>query len=111
VVRGAVATVLGGTVDLAETADTDGLAKVNVTGDGSSTDVEPVDVQRRELLGVTSLDGVNPTLGTVSGWSSMIVEEGKWSELTRDGQLALTLQERSIGVDELLRLIDKYPLA
>lgn len=89
-VRGAVATVLGGTVDLAETADTDGLAKVNVTGDGSSTDVEPVDVQRRELLGVTSLDGVNPT---------------------RDGQLALTLQERSIGVDELLRLIDKYPLA
>lgn len=67
VVRGAVAAVLGGTVDLAKTADTDSLAEVYVTGDGSSTDVEPVDVQRRELLGVTSLDGVNPTLGTVSG--------------------------------------------
>lgn len=60
-VAGAVATVLGGTVDAAEAANTDGLAEVDVAGDGGGTDVVPVNVQRRELLGVTSLDGVNPT--------------------------------------------------
>lgn len=58
---GTAASVLGGTVDLAETADTDGLAEVDVAGDGSSTDVEPVNVLRRELLSRTSLDGVDPT--------------------------------------------------
>jgi hypothetical protein len=30
--------------------------------------------------------------------------EKKISKLTRDGQLALTLQESRVGVDELLRL-------
>ena len=59
---GAVATVLGSTVDLAETADTDGLAQVDVTGDRGGTDVEPVNVLGRELLGGTSLDGIDPTL-------------------------------------------------
>lgn len=41
-VRGAVATVLGRAVDLTETVDTQGLAEVDVTGDGSSADVVPV---------------------------------------------------------------------
>lgn len=63
VVGGGVAAVLGGTVDLAETADTDGLAEVNVAGNGGGADVEPVNVLGGELLGGTSLDGVNPTLG------------------------------------------------
>ena len=41
VVVGAHTAVLGATVDLAETADTDGLAHVDVTGDGGGADVEP----------------------------------------------------------------------
>ena len=41
VVRGARATVLGAAVDLAETANTDGLAHVDVAGDGCGADVEP----------------------------------------------------------------------
>ena len=41
VVGGARAAVLGATVDLAETADTDGLAHVDVTGDSGGTDVVP----------------------------------------------------------------------
>lgn len=65
VVGGGVAAVLGGTVDLAETADTDGLSEVDVAGDGGGADVEPVNVLGRELLGGTGLDGVNPTLTTV----------------------------------------------
>jgi hypothetical protein len=70
VVGGARAAVLGGTtlvstllssrcligvrvpVDLAETANTDGLAHVDVTGDGGGADVEPVDVLGRQLVGV-----------------------------------------------------------
>lgn len=39
-------------VDLAETANTDGLAHVDVAGDGGGADVEPVDVLRRQLVGV-----------------------------------------------------------
>lgn len=41
VVGGAGAAVLGATVNLAETADTDGLAHVDVTGDSGGTDVVP----------------------------------------------------------------------
>jgi hypothetical protein len=80
---GSVASVLGGAVDLAEAADTNRLAEVDVAGDRGGADVEPVNVQRGQLLGGAGLDGVDPT---------------------RDGQLALTLQEASIGVDELLRI-------
>lgn len=61
VVGGGVAAVLGGTVDLAEAANTDSLAEVDVAGDGGGADVEPVNVLGRELLGGTSLDGVDPT--------------------------------------------------
>lgn len=75
--------VLGGTVDLAETADTDGLAEVDVAGDGGGADVEPVYVLGGELAGGAGLHGIDPT---------------------GDGQLALTLQESGICVDELLRL-------
>lgn len=41
VVGRAGTTVLGGAVDLAQTANTDGLAHVDVTGDGGGTDVVP----------------------------------------------------------------------
>lgn len=39
-------------MDLSQTANTNGLAHVDVAGDGSGADVEPVDVLRRKLLGV-----------------------------------------------------------
>lgn len=58
---GAGTTVLGGTVDLAETADTDGLAGVDEAGDRGGADVEPVGVLGRHLLGGAGLDGVDPT--------------------------------------------------
>ena len=41
-VGGTVAAVLGRAVDAAETVDTDGLAEVDVTGDGGSADVVPI---------------------------------------------------------------------
>jgi dihydrodipicolinate synthase/N-acetylneuraminate lyase len=41
VVVGAGATVLDGAVDLAEAANTNGLTEVDVTSDGSGTDVVP----------------------------------------------------------------------
>lgn len=52
VVGGARATVLGGAVNLPQAANTDGLAHVDMAGDGSGADVVPVDVLGRELLGV-----------------------------------------------------------
>lgn len=60
-VGGTAATVLGSAVDAAETANTDGLAEVDVAGNGGGADVEPVDVLGRHLLGGAGLDGVNPT--------------------------------------------------
>lgn len=39
-------------MNLAETANTDGLAHVDVAGNGGGADVEPVDVLGRELVGV-----------------------------------------------------------
>lgn len=64
VLGGTAATVLGSAVDLAETADTDGLAEVDVAGDRGSADVEPVNILGRELLGGASLDSVDPTWGS-----------------------------------------------
>lgn len=103
-VGGAVAAVLGRAVDLAEAVDTDGLAEVNVTGDGGGADVVPIILVRwrcgfalmlygivpvgvlgRELVRGRGLDSVNP-----SG----------------DGELSLALQERRVGRDELLRLLE-----
>lgn len=71
------AAVLGAAVDLAETADTNGLAEVDVAGNGSGADVEPVDVLGGHLLGGAGLDGVNPTYKFTSAryrgyWSSSV---------------------------------------
>lgn len=38
-----------------ETSDTDGLAHVDVAGDGGGADVEPVDVLGGQLVGVCGL--------------------------------------------------------
>lgn len=54
-------TVLGGTVNLGETSNTDGFAEVDVTGVGSGTNVVPIDGLRWELVGCAGLDGINPT--------------------------------------------------
>lgn len=70
VVGWARATVAGGAVDLAKTADTDGLAEVDVAGDGRGADVVPVDGLRWELLGGTGLDRVNPTCECISKCST-----------------------------------------
>lgn len=61
VVGGTAATVLGSAVDAAETANTNGLAEVDVAGNGGGADVEPVDVLGGHLLGGAGLDGINPT--------------------------------------------------
>lgn len=45
VVVGARAAVLGRAVDLAKTADSDGLAEVDVTGDSGGADVVPMSCQ------------------------------------------------------------------
>lgn len=85
VVGGTGAAVLGATVGLAQAADTDGLAHVDVAGAGGGADVVPedsvndcslvgkkrfqdvpVNVLGRELLLVTGLDGVNPTCRPMS---------------------------------------------
>jgi hypothetical protein len=63
VVGWARATVTGGAVDFAKTTNTNGFSEIDVTGDRSSTDVEPVNGLRWELLGWASLDSVNPTCG------------------------------------------------
>lgn len=107
VLGGAGTTVLGGSVDLAETADTNGLAQVDGTGDSGGADVEPVDVLRRHLLGGASLDRVNPTWMDLCQPKSFPGSTGTRSQSdihTGDGQLALTLQESSVCVDELVRL-------
>jgi len=83
VVGWARATVAGGAVDLAKPADTDGLAEVDVAGDGGGAHVEPVDGLGWELLGWAGLHGINPT----------------W-----DWELSLSLQESRVCVDELLGL-------
>lgn len=54
-------TVLGGTVNLGETANTDSFAEVDVTGVGSGTNVVPVDGLRWEFVGRAGLDSINPT--------------------------------------------------
>ena len=54
-------TVLLSAVGLAETADTNRLAEVDVTGDRSGADVIPVDGLWREFLVVAGLYGINPT--------------------------------------------------
>jgi len=83
VVRGAGAAVLGAAVDLAQAANTDGLPQVDVASDRGGTDVPPVNVLRRQLLGIAGLDGINPT---------------------GHRELALALQESRVGRDKLVGL-------
>jgi hypothetical protein len=115
VVRGARATVLGNTVHLPQTADTDRLAEVDMAGDRGGADVEPVDLLGRELLGDTSLDRVNPAY-TREVQRSVMPDPGRASSrgkgcmvLTRNWQLALSLQESGIRIDELVRLQIETP--
>lgn len=80
-VRGARAAILLAPVDLAQTANTDGFAEIDVAGDGGGADVEPVGGLWGELLEVTSLYGVDPA---------------------GNGELSLTLEEGSVGCDEFM---------
>lgn len=66
VVRRSGTTVLGDTVNLPQTTNTNGLPEVDMASDGGGADVEPVDLLGRELLGDTSLDGINPAYVRVS---------------------------------------------
>ena len=54
------AAVLRATVHLAEAADTDRFAQVDVAGDGGGARVEPVDGLWGEFVAVGRLDGVDP---------------------------------------------------
>jgi len=81
VVRGSRTSVLGASVDSSESAYTDRLSEVDMSRDGGSPDVEPVGRLGRELVGMRRLDSVDPT------WYL---------------QLALSLQELGICVDEFL---------
>lgn len=122
VVVGAGATVLGRAVDLAQAANTDGLAHVDVTGNGSGADVVPaiitvrwgrsIEMNRDQSYQSASWGGSSLELEvlTVSTHPNnhqfqtpykILVAE---AERTRDGELALTLQESRVGSDELLRL-------
>jgi len=60
-VRWARTTVAGRAVNLAQAADTDCLAEVDVAGNGCGAGVEPVDGLGWELLRWAGLDGINPT--------------------------------------------------
>lgn len=53
-VGGAGTTVLGRAVDLAQAADTDGLAQVDVTGNGGSADVVPRKRVNKPILEIFS---------------------------------------------------------
>lgn len=59
-VRRTVTAVGSGSVELLKGTNTDVLAEVDVTGDGSRTDVVPVGVVGSELLSGTGLDDVDP---------------------------------------------------
>jgi hypothetical protein len=80
---GAGPPVLLATVSLAETADTDRFAEVDMASDSSCADVEPINRLRGKLLHVSGLYSINPA---------------------RNLELALTFQESSIGVNELLSI-------
>jgi hypothetical protein len=98
VVRGAGTTVLGNTVNLPQAANTDGLPEVDVAGNGGGADVEPVDLLRRELLGDTSLDGINPAYvqnSMVSHASSGRVSKSqRWLENTHQELAACPVASR-----------------
>ena len=106
--RGARAPVLGGAVDLPQAADTNGLAEVDVARDGGGAHVEPVDILGGKLLGGAGLDQLNPSCAWLAGrklaWARGPLGRNGEGRQTRDGELALALQESRVGIDELLRL-------
>jgi hypothetical protein len=51
---------LGATIDALQTADSDTATEVDLTGDGGSTDKEPILIIGSKLLEGSSLDEVNP---------------------------------------------------
>jgi hypothetical protein len=88
VVRWTRAAVTSGSVDLSQASDTDGFSQVDMSSDGSSTDVEPVDRLGREFLCWPGLDGVNPTY-TGQHPQSKLEEEAQVH--TRNRKLSLSL--------------------
>lgn len=80
-VGGTGAAVLLASVDLAQTADTDRFAEIDVAGDRGGTDVEPVGRLWGELLKVAGLYGVDPA---------------------GNGELSLALEEGSVGCNKFV---------
>lgn len=79
---GSETSVDGTTVQLVQLTNTNLLSQVDVTGDGSSSLVEPsLRLLGRQLIAGRGLDNVN---------------------VTRDLQLTLSLQELGVSVDEIL---------
>ena len=104
-----------------ETTDTDGLAQVDMAGDGGSAYVEPIDRLGREFLGVGGFDCVDPAcnIDSVRDGSNDIkgrlrcsrIEARGEEEITWYWQLALSLQEVGILSNELLRLWTQYRIS
>lgn len=81
-VRGSLTSVDGTTVELVEFANTNLLSQVDVSGNGGSSHVEPsLSILGRELVAGRGLDDLN-----VAG----------------DIELTLSLEERSVSLNELL---------
>lgn len=59
-VGGTGSTIFLSTVSLAETADADGFAEVDMASDGSCADVEPIHRLRGKLFHVSGLYGIDP---------------------------------------------------
>lgn len=79
---GSETSVDGTTVQLVQLTNTNLLSQIDVTGDGSSSLVEPsLRLLGRQLIAGRGLDNVN---------------------VTRDLQLTLSLQELGVSVDEIL---------
>jgi hypothetical protein len=75
--RGSAAAVFCRAVRFAQAADTDGFAEIDVAGDGSGADVEPVGGLGREFIGVGGFNGVDPACWggvlLVSHWKKFLV--------------------------------------
>lgn len=124
VVRGARAAVLGRAVHPAETANADGLAQVDVPGDGSGADVEPSQesdiccflsparILRSYQSGSWGGSSLECEVLTVSTHPSSQVRAIRQTgeslqfehQRTWNRQLALTLQEGGVSRNELLSL-------
>lgn len=109
-VRGAGAAVLGAAVDLAQAANTDGLPQVDVASDRGGTDVPPVNVLRRQLLGIAGLDGINPTCSDRVRRAFVRRDRRCSGKLTGHRELALALQESRVGRYDTVSISTSGPL-